>query len=223
MPSERTEQDRNGRRWATNALHVRTAADNRQINDMYGFPAELYQVHYAPAGSTEYANKVLDLLGSSVTPDNSWGIDHGIWSVLSNMYPEADVPVVMLSVNVKAGAEEQYEIGKKLAGLRQEGVMIFASGNVVHNLQMVNWEMDNGYDWAENFDRYIRDAILAGNPEAVVQYDKITRSSYAVPTTEHFYPLLTALGAVLPEDKVTVWNEYCELGTMSMTSYLFEE
>jgi len=138
------------------------------------------------------------------------------------MYPDADVPVVMVSTDATADAQAQFEVGKRLKALRQEGALIVASGNVVHNLRMVNWSMDNGYDWADQFDETIRDAIVNGDFDTPVNYKNVKDSILAIPTVEHYYPLLTALGAADPSDKVTVWNEYRELGSMSMTSYLFE-
>jgi len=208
--------------WTTRGLFVRRAADNPQVNDMYGFPRELYEVHYEPAGSVEYADRVLNLLGGMAAEKNDWGIDHGVWSVLSNMYPEADVPVVMVSTDAAADAETQFEVGKRLAALRDEGAMIFASGNVVHNLRMVDWGMDDGYGWADRFDVAIRDAIVKGDFGTPVNFKTLMDWQKAIPTVEHYYPLLTALGAADADDTVTVWNEYRELGSMSMTSYLFE-
>jgi len=208
--------------WTTRGLFVRTENDNPQINDMYGFPKELYDVHYEPAGSSEYAEKVINLLGGMAAAKNDWGIDHGVWSALSNMYPDADVPVVMVSTNAAESPEFQFEVGQKLKSLRDEGAMIVASGNVVHNLRLVNWDMDNGYDWADKFDEDIKAAILKGDFDTPVNFDKLDNWQKAIPTVEHYYPLLTALGAADKEDKVTVWNEYRELGSMSMTSYLFE-
>jgi len=208
--------------WTTRGLFVRRADDNPQINDMYGFPRELYEVHYEPAGSVEYADKVLERLGGMATVKNDWGIDHGVWSVLSNMYPDADVPVVMISTDASADPQAQFEVGQRLASLRDEGAMIFASGNVVHNLRLVNWGMDDGYGWADQFDEAIRDAIVQGDFGTPTDFTKVADWQKAIPTVEHYYPLLTALGAADPGDKVTVWNEYRELGSMSMTSYLFE-
>jgi 4,5-DOPA dioxygenase extradiol len=209
--------------WTTNGLVVRRSSTNPQINDMYGFPEELYQVHYEPKGSEEYADKALNLLGSGAAVNNDWGIDHGVWTVLSNMYPAADVPVVMISTDMSAGAEAQFEVGKKLAPLRKNGALIIASGNVVHNLARVNWDMTGGYDWANDFDTAIRDAIAAGDFKTPVNFATLPDARKSVPTNEHYYPLLAALGAANPDDKVTVWNEYRELGSMSMTSYLFED
>jgi len=208
--------------WATKGLKVRRSDTNTQINDMYGFPKELYQIHYEPQGSTEYADQALSLLGPGAQVNNDWGIDHGVWSVLSNMYPQADVPVVMISTDMSAGAKAQFEVGRKLAPLRKKGALIVASGNVVHNLSMVNWDMDDGYAWANAFDNGIRDAIVAGDFQVPVNFTALPEAQKAVPTNEHYYPLLAALGAANTEDKVTVWNQYRELGSMSMTSYLFE-
>jgi len=207
--------------WLTAGLHVRRHASNPQINDMYGFPSALYEVKYAPASDIAVADQVLTLLGDEAQVDNNWGIDHGVWSVLCNMYPDADVPVVMVSTDGHATPERHYQVGQQLRSLREQGIMIVASGNVVHNLRRVNWRMRDGFDWADRFDTVIRDAIVAGNHQQAVRFADLPDSDLAIPTTEHYMPLLTALGAVLPDDKVTVWNEYRELGSMSMTSYLF--
>ena len=208
--------------WATNGRCIRRSDVNPQINDMYNFPQELYQIHYEPAGSVEYADRVLELLDGTASVSNEWGIDHGVWSVLSNMYPDYDVPVVMVSTDMSAGSAAQFETGRKLSALRDEGALILASGNIVHNLRMVSWDMTDGYEWASRFDRTIRDAVVSGDFQTAVQYQTLPDAKKAIPTNEHYYPFLTALGAASGTDKVTVWNEYCELGSMSMTSYLFE-
>jgi len=207
--------------WATKGLLIRTAPDNPQINDMYGFPKELYEVHYTPASDTVLAHRVQESIGA--TEDNTWGIDHGVWSVLSNMYPDADVPVVMISVDTTASPEAQYETGKKLAAFRNEGYMIVTSGNVVHHLGMVDWSMNKGYEWADRFDETIRDAIFTGDFQTPVNYSAISDFEKAIPSAEHYYPLLTALGAAEIGEPVAVFNEYRELGSMSMTSYVFGE
>jgi len=208
--------------WMTHGLCVRRSETNPQVNDMYGFPDELYAVKYAPISSIETADKVMAALGDGVRVANDWGIDHGVWTVLCNMYPDADVPVVMVSTDVDASPEAQFETGRRLASLRDEGAMIVASGNVVHNLRMVNWRMRGGFDWADTFDETVKLHILAGDYDKIVGYESIADHDLAVPTTEHFFPLLTALGAVREGDRCEVWNEYRELGSMSMTSYLFQ-
>ena len=207
--------------WQTRGICVRTAADNPQIYDMYGFPEELYRVLYAPEGNKAAAEKILQRLGPKARADNSWGIDHGVWSVLSNLFPGADVPVIMISVDASLSPEEQYENGKKLSSLRGEGIMLLASGNIVHNLSMVDWNMTDGCDWAKRFDSGIKQCILEKNHNAVLRYREMPESRFAVPTAEHFSPIFTALGAVDEDDGITVFNDYCELGSMSMTSYLF--
>lgn len=206
--------------WATKGVHVRRAEDNPQINDMYGFPKELYAVHYEPKSDVTIADKVIKALNAKV--DNTWGIDHGVWSVLSNMYPEADVPIVMVSVDASAAPQSMFEIGQKLEALREEGIMIVCSGNVVHNLRLVNWRMRGGEKWADDFDVLVKNLIEKKDYESVVNFPLLKDWQKAIPTTEHYYPLLVALGAAGKDSKVMVWNEYRELGSMSMTSYLFE-
>lgn len=207
--------------WATRGTWVRTAAENPQINDMYGFPEELYQIHYEPAGAPEVATRALELLGEAAKGTDEWGIDHGVWSVLCNMYPAADVPVVMMSTNVDATSEEAFALGQRLAALRDEGVMICASGNVVHNLELVDWSNTKGEAWADVFDATIRDAVTQGRFDVVLGYQSLDDWRLAIPTNEHYLPLLVALGAVRVGDHVGVFNDYRELGSMSMTSYAF--
>lgn len=207
--------------WATRDTWVRTAADNPQINDMYGFPKELYQVHYKPTGAPEVANRALELLGEAAKGTEEWGIDHGVWSVLCNMYPEADVSVAMMSTNVDVTPEEAFVLGQHLAGLRDDGVMILASGNVVHNLELVDWSNMEGEPWSDAFDTTIRDAVTQGRFDVAVDYQKLDDWKLAVPTNEHYLPLLVALGAARVGDHVGVFNDYRELGSMSMTSFAF--
>ena len=206
--------------WYTDGSRIQTSPDPKQIYDMYGFPQELYQIHYEPKSSVSTADRVLELLGNA-TVNNSWGIDHGIWAVLSNMFPEADVPVVMVSTDTTASAAEQFAAGQKLAQLRSEGALILASGNIVHNLGMVDWENDHGYPWADAFDQTMQDAVKAHDFATPIQYEKLPDAGKAVPTSEHYNPFLAALGAANKQDKVTIFNDYRELGSMSMTSYLF--
>ena len=207
--------------WGTAGVRVRRSDRNPQIYDMYGFPEALYRVKYAPAGDPELARRVLALLGKQARGDNSWGIDHGVWSVLSNLFPGADVPVVMVSVDPSLPDEAQRAVGRKLACLRDEGVMLAASGNVVHSLRLVDWSMAGGFDWADSFDASVRSAILDGQARDALDWASLPGARLAVPTREHFVPLLTALGAAGEQDRIAVFNDYRELGSMSMTSYRF--
>ncbi|MDD6789689.1 MAG: class III extradiol ring-cleavage dioxygenase [Lachnospira sp.] len=208
--------------WAARGTLVRTAADNRQIYDMYGFPEALYKVRYAPAGSPGFASDVLAQLSGIAKADNTWGIDHGVWSILCNMYPDADVPVVMISTDISAAPQQLFEIGRRLQPLREKGAMILASGNVVHNLRQIDWDLKGGYPWADTFDIRIRDAIVAGDASVPLKPSAIPGCRLAVPSAEHFDPLLVALGATDSTDSVSVWNDYRELGALSMTSYLWQ-
>jgi 4,5-DOPA dioxygenase extradiol len=208
--------------WNTKGLHISTASENVQIYDMYGFPEKLYNVKYKPDGSPQLAEKMIKAFNGKAVADNTWGIDHGVWSVLCNMYPDADVPVVMVSTDTSASPESVYETGKVLSDFRNNGAMVIASGNIVHNLSLVNWDMKDGYAWADDFDKSVKDAILSGSFSVPVNYQSIDNYRYAVPSVDHYYPLIAALGAADRNDKITIWNEYRELGSMSMTSYLFE-
>ena len=188
------------------------------------FPDELFAFDYPAPGHPEIAELVVDTVAPRwVGLDvDSWGLDHGTWSVLCRMYPKADIPVFQLSVNASASAREHYETGKLLRALRKEGVLIFGSGNVVHNLSRVNWNMDGGYAWAQDFDGFIKRNILAGNDENVVGYRSAGSSAtHAFNLLDHYAPLLYVLGAKDEADRVTVFNDACVLGSLSMTGYLF--
>lgn len=209
--------------WFTKGTRITDAPKPRIIYDMYGFPDELYNVVYQPDGAPALARETAALISTDVKTDNSWGIDHGTWSVLCRMFPEADIPVFQLSIDAEADAQTHFNIGRELSALRDRGVMIFGSGNVVHNLSRVSWDMDGGYPWAVEFDGYIKDAITEGRYDAVLDYTKAGPSSdLAFNTTEHFDPLLYVLGASDKKDKLTVFNDSCTLGALSMTCYLFE-
>lgn len=208
--------------WFTDGLKVTDSAAPNTIYDMYGFPDELYQIVYKAAGAPELAHLTKTLIKRNVAIDNSWGLDHGTWSLLHRIYPKADIPVFQLSVDRNATPEEHFQIGKDLRSLREQGVLIMGSGNVVHNLARISWNMDGGYPWAEEFDAYIKTNILDKNFENVIHYKQAGASSQAAFTTlDHFAPLLTILGAVEEDDQVSVFNDSCVLGSLSMTSYLF--
>lgn len=209
--------------WYTKDTRIMTEETASTIYDMYGFPKELYEIVYNAKGAPHFARLAKSMISADVVEDNSWGYDHGTWSVLHRMYPEADIPVFQLSVDRNATVEQHYKIGQELSGLREQGVLIFGSGNVVHNLSRVNWEMEGGYSWAEEFDDYIIENILARRDEAVLDYEKAGSSAQlAFPMLDHFAPLLYVLGAAKEEDEITVFNKACVLGSLSMTGYLFE-
>lgn len=207
--------------WYTAGTRVMENFNPKMIYDMYGFPKELYEVVYAAPGAPELARQANSLLSGISRLDNSWGFDHGAWSVLRVMFPAADIPVFQLSVDRSAVPQAHYDIGRRLAPLREQGVLILGSGNVVHNLGLVDFDLEGGYRWAEEFDRYIADAIRAGDHKKTVEYRQAGESARkAVPILDHYAPLLTVLGAADRTENVFVFNEKCTLGSLSMTSYL---
>jgi 4,5-DOPA dioxygenase extradiol len=208
--------------WATGGTRVSDSPHPRTVYDMYGFPKELNEVVYQPPGAPELARMAAGLL-QNVRVDDSWGIDHGTWSVLSRMYPNADIPVFQLSLDVNASRQDHFELGQALKPLREKGVLIIGSGNVVHNLSRIDWDMDGGYPWAVEFDGYVKNRISQGKFSDVIDYKNAGPSARsAFYTTEHFDPLLYVLGAADTGDRPTVMNDSCTLGSLSMTCYLFE-
>ncbi|MDY2625811.1 MAG: class III extradiol ring-cleavage dioxygenase [Coriobacteriales bacterium] len=206
--------------WYAPGTLVQSDPAPRQVNDMYGFPAELYAIQYHPAGHAGLTARVQELLGDAVAVDETWGIDHGVWTPLHHMLPEANIPVVELSVNQLADAQYAYDLGKKLAPLRDEGFVVLGSGNVVHNLREVEWDNPQGTPANEAFDAAVRGAVEAREDEKLVDYAALPHADYAVPTPDHYLPLLTVLGASQGE-KPEVFNDIRNLGSISMTSYLF--
>jgi 4,5-DOPA dioxygenase extradiol len=207
--------------WYTQGTRVSDASAPQMIYDMYGFPQALYRVTYPASGSPALAKQVKGLLGDAVQTDGSWGLDHGTWSVLKWIYPKADIPVVQLSVDQDANPEELYKTGRALRSLRDQGVLILGSGNVVHNLSLVSWDSEGGYPWADAFDRYIRDAVLARNDGGVLRYrDAGDSAANAFVTLDHFAPLPVVLGAADEGAKAEVFNDERVMGSLSMTSYV---
>lgn len=210
--------------WYTSGTRITDVKAPKMVYDMYGFPEELYRVQYPVPGSPELAHRVQSLLAPTpVQVDNSWGLDHGAWSVLCRMFPQADIPVVQLSVDGSAPADAHFQIGRTLATLRDEGVLILGSGNVVHNLARIDWNLDGGFPWAEEFDAYICESIEQKRYRDAVDYHKAGQSAkMAVSYPDHFFPLLYVLGAASQQDRLTVFNRDCQMGSLSMTGYLLE-
>ena len=209
--------------WYTRDTRINNEETPKTIHDMYGFPRELYEIQYGAAGSPLLAKKAKELISKETVYDNSWGIDHGTWSVLVHMYPQRDIPVFQVSIDAGAPPEAHYQIGRELKHLREQGVLIFGTGNIVHNLRMVDWQKGNyAFDWANQFDDFIYKNIMAKNHENIIKYkDQGEIAKLAVPTPDHFYPLLYILGASDEADKISVYNKSGELGSLTMTSYLW--
>lgn len=209
--------------WYINATAVTAMAQPRTIHDFYGFPDELFAVQYPAPGSTALAQRVAELASPTwVGMDmDQWGLDHGAWSVLVHMYPEADIPVVQLSINANESFDYHLNLGRQLAPLLDEEVLIVASGNVVHNLGRIQWGAEGrGFDWADNFDVEARE-LMKNQPSAISSLAQHEAYSLAVPTPDHFLPLAYIAGiAAETEAKVTVFNDERTMGSLSMTSYI---
>ncbi len=207
--------------WYVEGNRIQSAETPHQIYDMYGFPPELYEVKYRAAGSGELTQRVRELLTPDIAVDDSWGIDHGSWTVLVHMYPDASIPIVQLSVNRNWSPIKLFKLGEKLRTLRDEGWLLLGSGNVVHNLRRLDWSSEEGTMESKRFDALVKDCIINREFNPLFNYRELPDASYAVPTPDHLYPLFYVLGASGTDDDVHVFNEVQLMGSISMTSYLF--
>ncbi|MCB9896544.1 MAG: 4,5-DOPA dioxygenase extradiol [Planctomycetes bacterium] len=206
--------------WFTRGLRVTAAEFPRTIHDFGGFPEELFAVRYPVPGSPELAERVVELLApDEVELDEGWGLDHGAWSLLLHLFPEADVPVVQLSLDGSRDASEHHELGRALAPLRDEGVLVLGSGNVVHDLYDYSWARDPvpAPDWARRFEGRLREQLLAGDHAGVVALPDSGRdAASAVPSPEHFLPLACVLGTRGEGEPVDFPVDGYDGGTVSM-------
>ena len=208
--------------WFVPVTAVTVNREPKTIHDFGGFPEALYQVQYPAPGDPGLARRVQELLSPvEVTLDSGWGLDHGTWSVLRHVYPGADVPVVQLSINSYLSAASHLELGQALAPLREEGVLLIGSGNVVHNLKRYNWGDPScpAYDWASRFEQRAKQLIQAGDCQPLVNYASLgSDAEQSIPTPEHYLPLLYVLGSKLPGDRASFPVEGTQGGSVSMLS-----
>jgi len=208
--------------WLTEGTKVTGMAEPRTIHDFGGFPDSLYQVRYPAPGSPELAALVRETVGRDVVAidEAEWGLDHGSWSVLRHLYPKADVPVVQLSIDENQPASFHYDIGERLAPLREEGILIIGSGNLVHNLHAYAWGQHTAepYEWAVSFERRVRDLLLSGESKPLIGYENELgkEAMLAVPTPDHYLPLLYVIGTRTESDPVSFPVEGVDGGSISM-------
>lgn len=208
--------------WETQGRSHLTAGDHpRTIHDFRGFPQELFDMRYPAPGSAELVARVTELAGAArIAADETWGFDHGAWGVVQPMYPAADIPLVAMSLDRSLGAAEHLALGRALAPLRDEGVLIIGSGNIVHNLALWRQVAGTQPDWALDFRARSNAAILSGDDQALIAFAPDDRSAaLAINSAEHYLPLLYVIGARLPGDRTALFNDTLD-GALSMTSVL---
>ncbi len=204
--------------WETEGAAVTAMERPRTIHDFYGFPPELYAVRYPAPGSRELAEAVRAAVsGAPVGLDREWGLDHGTWSVLRRMYPAADIPVVQLSLDRARDMRFHYELGRQIAPLRAQGYLILGSGNIVHNLRMVDFSTPGGFDWAVEFDQRAASLIRSGEHEGLINYQDHGRPALlSVNSAEHYKPLLYVLGTQGKGEPASFFAEELMAGSLSM-------
>lgn len=212
--------------WYSSRLQITSGLNPPMIYDFHGFPDELHQVQYPASGSPELARQVAELLSpEKVEMNEERGFDHGAWAVLKHLYPNTDIPVIQLSLNKTKSAEWHFELAKKLRPLREQGVLILGSGDIVHNLGAISWPHINqigaGYDWAFEFRALINQAIKNHDTDTLIHYEQQgTAAKLAVPTPDHYLPLLYVIALRDENDEVTLFNDELIGGSLSMTSVL---
>ncbi|MFI5253483.1 MAG: 4,5-DOPA dioxygenase extradiol [Bacteroidota bacterium] len=211
--------------WETNGTFVTAMEKPKTIHDFYGFPQELFDVRYPAPGSPDLAIETKKNIHSTdVKIDKEWGFDHGCWSVIKRMYPRADIPIIEMSLDHSKQAQWHYELGKELLSLRSKGILIIGSGNMVHNLRMADWEHENGFDWALEANESIKNHILQGDHKILTNYRTLGKEmQLAVPTPEHYLPLLYTLALRDERDTISFFNDKAVMGSISMTCVKIEE
>jgi 4,5-DOPA dioxygenase extradiol len=212
--------------WYVDRTLVTAMPAPRTIHDFGGFPKQLYEVSYPAPGDPGLAARVVELLAPvSARGDDGWGLDHGTWSVLCHVFPQADVPVVQLSLDATQPPAFHYALGKKLAALRDEGVLIVGSGNVVHNLRTLKMGAERApYEWAERFNQHVRSHLLEGDHPSLVHYEVLGDAArQSVPTPDHYLPLLYIIALQRDDEKISIPVDGLEVGSISMLSAVVGE
>lgn len=211
--------------WLTEGTFVHVAEKPKTIHDFWGFPKELYDLTYPCPGTPVYAKAAQALIATTrVETDLDWGIDHGTWIVLHRMFPEADIPVFQMSIDMSKSAQFHYELGRELAALREKGVLIMGSGNIVHNLGRINFNEDASiFDWAAEFDETAKALIAKGDHAALIDHEALGHAAaLAIPIPDHYWPLLYTLGLQAKNEEVSFPIEGITHGSISMRSVLIK-
>jgi 4,5-DOPA dioxygenase extradiol len=210
--------------WLTKGTHITAMENPKTIHDFGGFPQALFDVQYPAKGNPILAEETAKLITSTqVGLDNNWGLDHGTWTVVQHMYPDADIPVLQLSIDYNKPPQYHYDLAKELAVLRRKGVLIIGSGNMVHNLRMVAWDKLNepeyGFDWANEMNSLFKQKITDNDFKSLINYQSLgTAAKLAIPTPDHYYPLLYTLGLQNGKDEISFFNDKAVGGSLTMTS-----
>ena len=213
--------------WLSHGTLVTAMEFPKTIHDFGGFPQELFEVQYPAPGNPALADEVVSLVKRvNIGLDHDWGLDHGTWSVVRHMYPEAKIPVLQLSIDYTKPPQYHYDLAKELYSLRKKGVLIIGSGNMVHNLRMVAWDKMSepgfGFDWALKMNDTFKQLIKGGDPWSLINYESLGReSTLAIPTPEHYLPLLYSLGLRGSNDDILFFNDKALAGSLTMTSVKF--
>ena len=210
--------------WFTKGTKITAMDFPKTIHDFGGFPQELFDVQYPAPGNPVLAKETAELLHSAhVEFDHDWGLDHGAWTIIRHMYPEANIPVLQLSIDYTKGPQYHYDLAKELNALRKKGVLIIGSGNMVHNLKMVAWDRLNdpeyAYDWAIQMNNKFKELIQAGDHKPLINYSSLGKEAMlAIPTPEHYLPLMYTLGLKSSKDDISFFNDKAVGGSLTMTS-----
>jgi len=213
--------------WLTNGTFVTAMEKPKTIHDFGGFPKELFEVEYPAPGNPELAQEISkNIVSTSVGLDHDWGLDHGAWTVIRHMYPNADIPVLQMSIDYSKPASYHYELAKQLVSLRKKGVLIVGSGNMVHNLRMVAWDKLNepefGYDWAKEINQIFKEKISSNSHNDLIAYEKLgSAAKLAIPTPDHYFPLIYTLALQGKNDEISFFNDKAVGGSLTMTSVKF--
>ena len=209
--------------WETKGTYVTGMQNPKTIHDFGGFPKELFEVQYPAPGSPELALQTKNIITKTeVELDDKWGLDHGAWSVIKHLYPNADIPVIQMSIDYTQSPQYHYELAKEISSLRQKGVLIIGSGNMVHNLGLVAWHKLNeqyAFDWATEANEKMKTYILSGDHQKLINFKSQGKAfELAIPTPEHYLPLLYTLALKAENEKITLFNDKPIAGSLSMTS-----